>query len=90
MNKEQIIEAMASELKFTKADAERSLNAFLNITVKALKKGVKVKLVDFGTFTVVKRAARIGRNVKANKEVKIPARKVVRFKAGLDLSQKVR
>ena len=83
-------EAMAAEAKISKADAKRALDAFVNNTTKALKKGDRVALVGFGTFSVSKRAARKGRNPQTGKEIKIAAKKVVKFKAGADLSKKVK
>jgi DNA-binding protein HU-beta len=90
MNKAELIEAMASEAKLTKADAKRALDAFVNNTTKALKKGDRVALVGFGTFGVTKRAARKGRNPQTGKEIKIAAKKVVKFKPGADLAKKVK
>jgi len=90
MNKADLVDAMSSEAKITKADAQRALDAFLNVTSKSLKKGEKVTLVGFGTFSVAKRAARTGRNPQTGKEIKIAAKKVAKFKAGSELAQKVR
>ncbi len=89
MNKAELIEAIASDAKISKADAKRALDAFVNTTSKALKKGDRVALVGFGSFSVSNRAARTGRNPQTGKEIKIPAKKVVRFKAGADLAKKV-
>ena len=82
MNKAELIEAIASEAKLSKADAKRALDAFIDATGKALKKGDRVALVGFGSFSVAKRAARKGRNPQSGKEIKIPAKKVVKFKPG--------
>lgn len=90
MNKAQLIDAMASEAKMTKADAKKAIDAFVIVTGKALKKGERVALVGFGSFAVAKRSARKGRNPQTGKEIKIPAKKVVKFKAGADLSDKVK
>ncbi|MDZ7744032.1 MAG: HU family DNA-binding protein [Bacteroidota bacterium] len=90
MNKAELIEAMASEAKLTKADAKRALDAFIDSTGKALKKGDRVALVGFGSFSVAKRAARKGRNPQSGKEIKIPAKKVVKFKPGNELSSTVK
>lgn len=90
MNKAQLIDAMASEAKMTKADAKKAIDAFVTVTGKALKKGERVALVGFGSFAVAKRSARKGRNPQTGKEIKIPAKKVVKFKAGADLSDKVK
>ena len=89
-NKAELIEAIAAEAKITKADAKRALDAFVTATTKALKKGDRVALVGFGTFAVAKRNARKGRNPQTGKEINIKAKKVVRFKAGAELSSKVK
>lgn len=90
MNKSELVEAMASEAKLTKADAQRALEAFVNTTTKALKKGDRVALVGFGSFSVAKRAARNGRNPQTGKAIKIAAKKVAKFKAGAELAAKVK
>lgn len=90
MNKAELIDAMASEANLTKADAKRALDAFVGATTKALKKGDRVALVGFGSFSVAKRAARTGRNPKTNAPIQIPAKKVVKFKAGSELSDTVK
>jgi DNA-binding protein HU-beta len=90
MNKGELIEAIASEAKMTKAEAQRALDATITTISKALKKGDKVALIGFGSFSVAKRAARTGRNPQTGKEIKIAAKKVVKFKAGAELSSKVK
>ncbi len=90
MNKAQLIDAMASEANLTKADAKKALDAFLNTTAKALKAGDRVALVGFGSFAVTERSARTGRNPKTGAEMQIPAKKVVKFKAGSELSDSVK
>jgi DNA-binding protein HU-beta len=89
MNKAELIEAIASGSKLTKADSGRALDAFLEATTKALKKGDKLTLVGFGTFSVTKRPARTGRNPKTGKAIKIAAKKVAKFKAGAALAKVV-
>ncbi len=89
MNKAELIEAIASGSKLTKADSGRALDAFLDATTKALKKGDKLTLVGFGTFSVTKRPARVGRNPKTGKAIKIAAKKVAKFKAGAALAKVV-
>lgn len=89
MNKAELIEAIASGSKLTKADSGRALDAFLDATTKALKKGDKLTLVGFGTFSVTKRPARTGRNPKTGKAIKIAAKKVAKFKAGAALAKVV-
>jgi len=90
MNKAELIDAMAADANLTKADAKRALDAFVGATTKSLKKGDRVALVGFGSFSVAKRAARTGRNPQTGKEIKIAAKKVVKFKAGSDLTGSVK
>ncbi len=90
MNKAELVEAIASGSKLTKADARRALDAFIDTTTKALKKGDKVALVGFGTWGVVRREARKGRNPQTGKTINIKAKKVVKFKAGSELAGKVK
>ncbi len=82
MNKSELVAAMASQADISKKDAEAALKAFTDVVAKQLKKGQKVQLVGFGTFEVTKRAARTGRNPQTGKEMKIPASKAPKFKAG--------
>lgn len=86
MNKAQLIDAIASDANLTKADAKRALDSFVDTTTAALKKGDRVALVGFGSFSVSKRNARTGRNPQTGKAITIAAKKVVKFKAGADLS----
>ena len=86
MNKAQLIDAISGDAKMTKADAKKALEAFITATTKALKKGDRVALVGFGSFAVSKRSARTGRNPQTGKAISIPAKKVVRFKPGSELS----
>ncbi len=90
MNKSDLIGKIAGDAKITKVQAQSALNSFLDATSAALKKGEKVILVGFGTFSVAKRAARTGRNPQTGKEIKIAAKKVVKFKPGSELSSKVK
>jgi len=90
MNKAELVEAIASSAKLSKADAKKALDGFIETTTKALKKGDRVALVGFGSFSVTKRAARKGRNPQTGKEISIKAKNVVRFKAGAELSTKVK
>ncbi len=89
MNKAELVAAIASEAKLTKVDATKALDAFVNATSKSLKKGDRVALVGFGSFSVTKRAARTGRNPQTGKAIKIAAKKVAKFKAGAELSKTV-
>jgi DNA-binding protein HU-beta len=89
MNKAELTEAMASGAGISKADAKKALDAFIDTTSSALKKGDRVALVGFGSFSISNRAARTGRNPQTGKEIQIAAKNVVKFKAGSDLSTKV-
>lgn len=86
MNKAELIDAIAADAGLSKADAKRALDSFISATTKALKKGDRVALVGFGSWSVAKRSARTGRNPQTGKEIKIPAKKVVKFKAGAELA----
>tara|TARA_R110000868_G_scaffold240644_5_gene495152 strand:+ start:892 stop:1164 length:273 start_codon:yes stop_codon:yes gene_type:complete len=90
MNKSELIDSIADGANLSKADAKRALDAFINTTGSALKKGDKIALVGFGTFSVSKRAARKGRNPQTGKEINIAAKNVVKFKAGSELSNQVK
>jgi DNA-binding protein HU-beta len=90
MNKGQLIDKIASEAKLSKVQAGAALDSFIGSTMTALKKGDKVTLVGFGTYSVLKRSARLGRNPQTGKEIKIAAKKVVKFKAGKEFAGKVR
>lgn len=90
MNKAELVDAMADGAGISKADAKRALDAFIDTTSNALKKGDRVALVGFGSFSVSERAARKGRNPQTGKEITIKAKKVVKFKAGADLSDRVK
>jgi len=82
MTKGELIASIGKEAKISKASAEKIVNAFTSTVTKALKKGDKLALTGFGTFSVAKRRARAGRNPKTGKEIKIPAMRVAKFKAG--------
>ena len=82
MTKGELIASIGKEAKISKASAEKAVNAFTNTVMKALKKGDRLALTGFGTFSVAKRRARAGRNPQTGKEIKIPAMRVAKFKAG--------
>jgi DNA-binding protein HU-beta len=89
MNRKELIEALAKKTESTKADADRSIAAIIDIVTATLKKGDNISLVGFGSFEVRKRAARVGRNPKTGAELKIKASKVPAFKAGATLKAAV-
>jgi DNA-binding protein HU-beta len=82
MTKAELIEKMANDADISKAAADKALNSFIDGIKKTLKKGSKVTLVGFGTFSVGKRSARIGRNPQTGAAIKIKASKAPKFKAG--------
>ena len=89
MNKSDLVDAVASSADLTKASAARAVDATLDAIGGALGNGDSVSLVGFGTFSVRHRAARDGRNPQTGATIKIPAKKVVKFKAGAELSSSV-
>lgn len=80
MNKTQLAEAMAQESGLSKIDAAKALNAFIQVTVRTLRADGKILLTGLGTFTTVRYAERMGRNPRSGAPVRIPARRVVRFR----------
>ena len=82
MNKSELVDFIAAEAEISKAAAGRALDAVTTAVKKTLKKGDSVTLVGFGTFSVGKRAARVGRNPQTCAEIKIKAAKVPKFKPG--------
>ena len=89
MNKAQLIAKIADDAGITKTQANATLDGFIDAVTKTLKKGDKVTLVGFGTFSVSKRAARNGRNPQTGAVIKIKAKKVAKFKAGKELASKM-
>ena len=82
MNKSELINAMAEKAGLTKVQAKGALEAFVATAEEALKKDDKISLIGFGTFSVAERKARTGHNPSTGKSIKIPAKKVVKFKPG--------
>ena len=82
MYKAELVNAMAEKAGMTKVQAKKALDAIMDTTVETLKKGEKVVLLGFGTFSVVERPARKGRNPRTGEVIKIKASKSVKFKAG--------
>ena len=82
MNKTGLVAAVADQAEISKKDAEKALAAFTAVVTDELKKGEKVQLVGFGTFEVVERKEREGRNPHSGETMKIAASKAPKFKAG--------
>ena len=87
MKKAELVEAVATKAGLTKADADRAVKALCEVIEGVLKKGDKVALPGFGTFSVAKRAAREGRNPQTGETVKIKASKSAKFKQATALKE---
>ena len=89
MNKTDLVNEIAAIAELSKPDAKKALEATLEAITKALKEGDRVALLGFGTFSTSERAARIGMNPMTKEKIDIAAKKTVKFKAGVELSEKV-
>jgi DNA-binding protein HU-beta len=89
VTKTELVNAIAEKAELSKSDSEKALKAFVDTVTEALKAGDKIALVGFGTFSVGDRAARVGKNPQTGAEIKIPAAKVPKFKAGKALKDAV-
>lgn len=89
MNKTELVAAIAEKAELSKKDAEKALKAFTETVAETLQNCDKIQLVGFGTFEVAERAARTGKNPQTGKEIKIPASKAPKFKAGKALKDTV-
>lgn len=90
MNKGELVEKVAKECELGKAAAEQVLASVFGTITDAMAAGEKVTLLGFGTFSVSERAAREGRNPQTGETMNIPAKKVVKFKAGTKLVDSVK
>ena len=90
MNKTDLVNAIAAGAKLTKVQAKDALEAALQAAGDALAKGDKIALIGFGTLAVSEKAARTGRNPRTKETIQIPAKKVIKFKAGAELAAKVK
>ena len=90
MNKTELISAMAEKAKLSKKDAEKALTTFTNIVADTLVDGDKVSITGFGTFEVVERAARTGRNPQTGESIQIQASKSPKFKTGKALKDAIK
>lgn len=90
MNKAELITAIAKKTKLSKKDTQATIEAFTDVVTKTLKKKDKVTLIGFGSWEVVKRKARTGRNPQTGKEIKIAAKSVPKFKPGKALKDSIK
>jgi len=90
MNKTELVNAIAEKSGLTKVDSKSALDATLAALGEALAKGEKISLVGFGTFSVVEKGERTGINPRTKQMITIAPRKVVKFKQGADLTERIK
>jgi DNA-binding protein HU-beta len=90
MTKADLVDGIARETKLSKADSERALNAFISIAKATIRRDGRFPLAGFGTFVLVNRKARTGRNPQTGQPIQIRASRVVRFRPGKELSESVK
>ena len=90
MNKTELVNAIAEQAKLSKVDAKAALEATIAAISNALAEGDKVALIGFGTFSVAEKSARTGINPRTKEVINIEARKVIKFKAGAELNDKLK
>lgn len=90
MNKAELISAVAANAGLTKIEAKKAVEAFVSTVSSALAEGDKVSLIGFGTFSVSERGERTGINPSTKAAITIPAKKVVKFKAGAELAETIK
>lgn len=90
MTKAELVEGIARQTKLSKADSERAVNAFISIAKATIRRDGRFPLAGFGTFVLVNRKARTGRNPQTGQPIQIKASRVVRFRPGKELSESVK
>lgn len=90
MNKTELVNAVAEKAGLSKVNAKAAVDATLEAVSAALAEGDKISLIGFGTFSVAEKTARTGFNPRTKEAIEIPARKTIKFKAGAELSEKVK
>ena len=85
MNKSQLVEAIALESGISKADARKSVDAFVDIVLRTLNENEKVTISGMGVFSVMQRSARVGRNPRPGSQVKIAPKRVIKFRPTIDV-----
>jgi DNA-binding protein HU-beta len=85
MNKSQLVEAIALESGISKADARKSVDAFVEIVLRTLNENEKVTISGMGVFSVMQRSARVGRNPGTGAQVKIAPKRVIKFRPTIDV-----
>ena len=90
MNKTEFINAVAEQSGLSKVDSKKAVEAFIQTISNEMKEGGKISLLGFGSFSTTEKAARKGVNPKTKEVIDIPARKVVKLKAGAELTDKIK
>ena len=85
MNKAQFVEAIALDANISKVEARRAVDAMIRVTVQSLREGERLTLTGLGTFNVQQRPERVGRNPRTGAAVKIPPRKVIKFRPSVEI-----
>lgn len=85
MNKAQLVEAVALDANLSRVEARKAVDAMLRATVRTLREGDRLTLSGLGTFSVQQKAARVGRNPRTGAVVKIPPRKVIKFRSAVEV-----
>lgn len=89
MNKQELVDAIAAESGLSKKDSKEALDALVKTVGATLKKGDNIALVGFGSFSVIQKAARTGKNPQTGKPIQIAAKKAVKFRPGKELADSV-
>ncbi len=87
MNKAQLVEAIALDANLTKVEARKAVDSMIRVTVEALRREEKITLTGLGTLSVTQRSERTGRNPRTGAAVKIPARKVIKFRPSAEIEE---
>ena len=85
MNKAQFVEAIALDANIPKVEARKAIDAMIRVTVQSLREGERLTLTGQGTFNVQQRPERVGRNPRTGAAVKIPPRKVIKFRPSVEI-----
>lgn len=85
MNKAQFVEAIALDANIPKVEARKAIDAMIRVTVQSLREGERLTLTGLGTFNVQQRPERVGRNPRTDAAVKIPPRKVIKFRPSVEI-----
>ena len=85
MNKAQFVEAIALDANIPKVEARKAIDVMIRVTVQSLREGERLTLTGLGTFNVQQRPERVGRNPRTGAAVKIPPRKVIKFRPSVEI-----